>query len=53
MREIEQEKLEQRVEQLEELVWAVFRAMETYITVNDLLRDAVGKRHSEGCDLDK
>ena len=30
------EELKQRVDQLEQLVWSLFRALETYITYNDL-----------------
>ena len=30
------EDVEQRVKQLEQLTWSIFRALETYITYNDL-----------------
>jgi len=30
------EELQQRIEQLEQLTWSLFRALETYITYNDL-----------------
>ena len=30
------EELKQRVDQLEQLGWSLFRALETYITYNDL-----------------
>jgi len=35
---------EQRVENLEKLVWSVFRALETYITVNEL---KIQEKHEE------
>ena len=36
MEKLDLEKLEKRVEQLEQLTWSLFRALETYITFNDL-----------------
>jgi len=43
--------LAQRVAQLEELTWSLFRVLETYITFNDLEREAeddeIGKSKSE------
>ncbi|MCL2587898.1 MAG: hypothetical protein FWD84_00635 [Oscillospiraceae bacterium] len=36
MEEGERGELHQRVDQLEKLAWSLFRALETYITYNDL-----------------
>ena len=37
--ELTMEELDQRVSQLEQLSWSFYRALETYITVSDLLRE--------------
>ena len=41
------EELDQRVSQLEQLSWSLYRALETYITVRDLLEEARGGQEVE------
>ena len=36
MEKLDQKELSQRITQLEELAWSLFRALETYITFNEL-----------------
>ena len=38
MEKFDLKELNQRIEQLEKLAWSLFRALETYITYNDLHR---------------
>jgi len=40
------EELNERVEELEQLVWSLFRALETYITVRDLRTELLDEENS-------
>ena len=37
------EELERRVSQLELLAWSLYRSLETYITVSDILKEEKGE----------
>jgi len=50
MKKVEIEELNQRVQQLEELAWGMYRVLETYITFNDLPR---GKQPEEENGVEK
>jgi len=41
------ENLERRISELERLVWSMFRALETFVTLNELLEKPEERRKNE------